>query len=216
MDAHPRRRKVMTRRVIAAGACATAAATLGAGTASASPDVTTTTTQMTARIIDDENGLLLFINKSRADLCTAARIAFEVELEAWFDGGLVGDPPVEPADSQQGVEEMVQTNRLVDSREIFTMDGKVPVEVWRLDGEDGGIDCTATDGAGAELFATGTMTFTSTRRSTDATVSGSTRVAGVVIDADAGRWNYDVRYLLKNRGGHDLYVQPVIRLVALG
>ena len=31
-----------------------------------------------------------------------------------------------------------------------------------------------------------------------------------------GRWNYEVKYLLKNSGGHDFRVQEVIRLVELG
>jgi hypothetical protein len=218
MAAHPspRPRHPVTRRVVTVGACAAAAATLGVGTASASPDVTTTTNHATARIVDEENGLLLFINKSRADLCTPERIAFEAELVVWFEGGLVGDPPVEPADSSQGVVEVGQTSRLVDGREILKSDDEVPVEVWRLDDEGGGIDCTATDGAGAELFAAGTMNYTTTRRITDSTVSGSIRVAGTVMDTVGGRWNYSVRYLLKNAGGHDLQVQPIIRLVELG
>lgn len=210
------RRHLVTRRVLAVGACATAAATLGVGTASASPDVTTTTTHATFRIGDGENGLLLFINKTRADLCTPERLAFEAELEVWFEGGLVGDPPEEPADSRQGVAEVTQTVRFVDSRGVFTLTGEVPVEVWRFDDEEGGVDCTATDGHGAELFASGTMGFTDTRRFTDETMSGSTSVAGIVTDTEGGRWNYDVRYLLKNTGGHDLYTQPVIRLVGLG
>jgi hypothetical protein len=50
----------------------------------------------------------------------------------------------------------------------------------------------------------------------ESSVSGSIRVAGTVTDTVGGRWNYDVRYLLKNTGGHDLYVQPIIRLVELG
>ena len=87
---------------------------------------------------------------------------------------------------------------------------------WRLDEEGGGIDCTATDGAGAGLFATGTMDFTLTRRFTDSIVSGDTRLAGTVTDTSGGRWLSDVRYKVKNTGGHDLYVQPNIRLVPLG
>ena len=218
MAAHPspRRRHLVIRRFVSVGACAAAAATLGVGTASATPDVTVTTTTATARIVDGEHGLLLFLNKSRADLCTPERIAFEEELEAWFEGGLVGDPPVEPADSHRGVAQIRQTVRVVDGRELLTRTGEVPVEVWRLDGEDGGIDCTATDGPEAELFASGTMDLTMTRRSTDATVSGSDHVAGTVTDTGGGRWNYEVKYLLKNSGGHDFRVQEVIRLVELG
>lgn len=210
------RRRRAGRRITAVGACAAAAATLGVGTAFAAPDTTTTTAYTAIRLVDEEHGLLLFANKSREDLCTPERIVYEGELQAWFDGGLVGDPPAEPEGTDVGEVGITETHRFVDSRELSSLTGPVPVEVWRLDEEGGGIDCTATDGAGAGLFATGTMDFTLTRRFTDSTVSGDTRLAGTVIDTSGGRWLSDVRYKVKNTGGHDLYVQPNIRLVPLG
>ncbi len=213
---HSTRRRRAGRRVVAVGACAAAATTVGIGTAAGAPDVTTTTSYAAVRLVDEEHGLLLFANKSRADLCTPERIVYEGDLQDWFDGGFVGDPPAEPEGTDVGEVGLTQRSRFVDSRELSSLSGPVPVEVWRLDEEGGGIDCTATDGAGAGLFATGTMDFTSTRRFTDSTVSGDTRLFGPVTDTSGGRWSYDVRYKLKNTGGHDLYVQPIIRLVPLG
>ena len=109
-----RRRRVARRLVAAGAAAAAAAATIGVGSAAASPDLTTTTTHETLRLVDEEHGILYFINKSRADLCTPERLAFEAELLAWFDGGAVGDPPAEPASSQQGVAEVQRSVRLVN------------------------------------------------------------------------------------------------------
>src|SRR6478609_9461950 len=145
-----------TARVVAVGAALTLAGTLGAGPASASPVVSTTVTHETFRLVDADHGILYFVNKSRADLCTPERLAFEAAFEAWLDGGAVGDPPVEPASSQQGVAAVQRTTRLVDGRTMFTFVGNdVPVEGWLLDGEEGGVDCTATDGPASTLFASG-------------------------------------------------------------
>ena len=65
----------------------------------------------TARIGDDKNGFITFVNKSRADLCTPERIAYEQAFLAWLDGGEQGDPPPEPASSQQGVKDVQFTQR---------------------------------------------------------------------------------------------------------
>ncbi len=117
-------------------------------------------THQTFRLGDGDNQLLVFANKSRAELCTPERIVYEDALEAWFEGGQVGEPPVEPADSSAGVEEVTVTTTSKPQRTTTTVEGDdLPVEVWRFDDEPGGIDCTATDGPGAERFATGTMDF---------------------------------------------------------
>lgn len=211
------RRHRVARRLVAAGAAvAAAAATIGVGPAAASPDLTTTTTHETLRLVDEEHGILYFINKSRADLCTPERLAFEAELLAWFDGGAVGDPPAEPASSQQGVAEVQRSVRLVNRRELVTIVGDdVPVEAWRLDSEEGGVDCTATDGPGAELFAAGPMDFTDQRHVSDPLLTGDTRVAGVILDPAGTRWNADVHYIVTLVNGQ-FSVKGGGRLVPLG
>ena len=111
---------------------------------------------------------------------------------------------------------MQHTSRLVNQREMLTIVGDdVPVEAWRLDGEEGGIDCTATDGAGAELFASGAMDFTSSRKVSDALLTGDTRVEGVITDPQGGRWRADVHYLVKLVNG-EFDVKGTGRLVPLG
>ena len=93
---------------------------------------------------------------------------FEAAFEAWLDGGAVGDPPAEPAASQQGVAEVRRTTRLVDGRAMLNIVGDdVPVEAWLLDGEEGGLDCTATDGPASRLFASGPMDFSDVRKVSD-------------------------------------------------
>ena len=85
MDSTTARRRRATRRAIrralAIGAGVTLAGALGAVPASATPDVSTTVTHETVRLVDAENGILYFVNLSRADLCTPERIAFEEALE---------------------------------------------------------------------------------------------------------------------------------------
>ena len=213
-----RRRQRLGRRAVAAVACATAAGALGVGTASASPTEDTTVTQQTLRIVDGDAGLLFFVNKSRADLCTPERLVFEADFEEWVAGGFQGDPPQEPAESQQGEADVVQTTRVVGDRELFTIVGDdVPVEIWRLDDEEGGIDCTATDGPGAELFASGPMDLRIVRRdASDNALTGDSRVSGVVLDEAGTRWNVDLRYLLTQAGNSGFSVRLVSRVVELG
>jgi len=205
-----------TARVVAVGAALTLTGALGAGPASASPDVTTTVTHQTLRLVDEDHGILYFVNKSRADLCTPERLVFEAAFEAWLDGGAVGDPPAEPASSQQGVAEMHRTTRFVDSRELLDVVGNhVPVEAWLLDNEEGGLDCTATDGPGAALFASGPMDFSDVRKTSDPLLTGSVDLAGTIVAPDGTRWNAGVHYIVKLVNGRFDAKGPT-RLVALG
>jgi len=209
-------RSTAARRLAAAGACAVAATTLGMAPASASPDVTTRTTHQTFRLVDEDHGLLYFVNKSRADLCTPERLAFEQAFQVWVDGGAVGNPPAEPAASQQGVAPVRETTRLVDGRQLVTAIGDaLPVEAWRLDDEGGGIDCTATDGPGAALFASGPMDLTNRRNVADPLFTGETTLAGVLVDPAGTRWNSAVHYLVKLVNGN-FSISDTNRLVRLG
>ena len=211
----PSRRRGLVRQVGAVGACTAVAATLGIGTASASPG-TTTVTHAAVRIVDDEHGLLLFVNKSRADLCTPERIAYEALIIEWFESGALGDPPPEPAGTTEGEAEVTLTTRMVGGRELTTLEGDdVPVEVWRLDGEEGGIDCTATDGPGAGLFASGPMDLTVRRNVSDAVQTGNLKAEGVVVAPEGTRWNISVSYLVTIAGEMES-LQGVTRLVELG
>lgn len=92
----------------------------------------------------------------------------------------------------------------------------LPVEVWSLDGEEGGIDCTATDGPGAELVLTGTMDFTSRRVQAATGFSNDVRLRGVLDGTDGQRYSYEVRYLFKQSAGNGSVFQPLVRLVPLG
>ncbi len=212
-SASPRPRTV---RVLAVGVGLTLAGALCAGPASASPDVTTTVTHDTFRLSDGDHGLLYFVNKSRADLCTPERLVFEAAFEAWLDGGAVGDPPAEPAASQQGVAEVRRTTRLVDGRAMLNIVGDdVPVEAWLLDGEEGGIDCTATDGPASRLFASGPMDFSDVRKVSDPNQTGSVTLTGVIVDPGGARWNAGVHYVITFVNGR-FEVKGTNRLVPLG
>ena len=210
------KRTTRTGRALAVGVGVVLAGGLGAGAASASPDVTTTTTHDTVRLSDAEHGLLYFVNKSRADLCTPERLVFEAAFEEWLNNGAVGDPPPEPTSSREGVTELHVTTRLVDGRTLLTTVGNdVPVEAWRFDGEEGGIDCTATDGPKAELFASGSMDFSNSRHLSEPLVTGSVKLSGIVTDPTGGRWNASVQYLIKLIHG-EFDVKGQSRLVPLG
>ena len=149
----------------------------------------------TARLGDEQHDFLIFVNKSRADLCTPERYAFEQEFQAWLDGGQQGDPPPEPASSQQGVKDVQFIQRITPSATTFSIDGPdLPVEVWKLEDNPDGIDCSATDGPGAELFATGTMTWRSVRVMTTVNSRGTLSVEGRIVGTDGQAYNYLVRY----------------------
>jgi hypothetical protein len=209
-------RRSVARRAAAVGACTLVASALGLATASAAPDTTTTVTHLTLRLVDDEQGVLYFVNKARADLCTPDRLAFEAELQAWFDGGAVGDPPAEPASSQEGVAEMTSTVRTIGDHETLqVVADSVPVEVWRLDDEGTGVDCTATDGPGAELVASGPMRFTLQRNATWSVLTGPISLSGVVTTPDGARLNVGIAYLVVGAGPR-FDVHGVSRWVDLG
>jgi hypothetical protein len=210
------RRTRSPRRAAAVATCTLVAVVSATGVASAAPVVDEEVRQSTFRL-DGDNGLLIFANKSRADLCTDERLAFEADLEEWLNNGAVGDPPEQPASSNEGVEDVTFTTRQVDARTITTVDGPgLPVEVWRLDGEEGGIDCTATDGTGAGLFATGTMDFTSRQVQAATGFSNDVRLRGMVEGTDGVTYSYEVRYVFKDSAGQGSVFQPLTRLVPLG
>lgn len=159
-------------------------------------------THQTFRLGDGDNGLLVFANKSRADLCTPERIVFEDAFEAWLDGGQVGEPPAEPADSSMGSAKVVWTTVERNRRTDTTAVGRnLPVEVWRLDDEEGGIDCTATDGPGAERFATGRMDYLVKSVESSSAFRSDIRLDGVVRDEQGSRWNYVIRYITRGDDG---------------
>jgi hypothetical protein len=163
-------------------------------------------------VADDRHDFLIFLNKSRADLCTPERVAFERALLAWFDDP-VGDPPPEPASSQRGVRPVRFTERTKGGTEIFTHVGRrLPVEVWRLEDDVDGVDCTATDGPGASRFATGTMDWTGRTRTDGAGVSRLTRVEGRVVATDGTRYRYLVQYRFVDDGSGQPELTDTIRL----
>jgi hypothetical protein len=168
----------------------------------------------TVRIGDDQHGYLIFVNKSRADLCTPERIAYEQAFLAWLDGGEQGDPPPEPASSQQGAKEVQFTQRTAPAATTFAIEGPdLPVEVWKQEDDPDGLDCTATDGPGAALFATGAMTWRSLRVATDASFQANDSIEGQVVGTDAQAYHYLVRYLISQRDGGEPSVRSVIQLV---
>lgn len=185
-----------------AGMAAPAAADPG----SASQVVTTVDVRpATARVGDDENGFITFVNKSRADLCTPERIAYEQAFLAWLDGGEQGDPPPEPPSSQQGVKDVQFTQRTAPAATTFAIEGAdLPVEVWKLEDDPDGLDCTATDGPGAALFATGAMTWRAITIVTDADVQANQSIEGQVVGTDGQTYRYSVRFLFGEHQGHSV------------
>jgi hypothetical protein len=179
-------------------------------------DTTVTVRPATARLSDGDNNLLVFINKSRASLCTDERIAYEQAFIAWLDGGQQGDPPTEPASSQQGVKPVRFTQRVDRDVTTFSVDGpNLPVEVWRQEDDPDGIDCTATDGPGAGLFATGTMTWRVRAVTALHFQSSDTSLQGCIRNTDGQSYQYTIRYLFSQRDGHDPSFRAIIHLVPI-
>lgn len=171
-------------------------------------------THQTFRLGDGDNDMVVFVNKSRADLCTPERIVFEKALVAWWDGGEVGEPPVEPADSRVGSAKVVRTTIEHNQRTETTFVGDdLPVEVWRADDEGGGIDCIATDGPGGERFATGRLDYRATFVESPSAFRSDIRLGGVVRDEQSARWNYSIRYITKVDNGELTSFTSQIKLV---
>ena len=98
----------------------------------------------------------------------------------------------------------------------FSIDGpSLPVEVWRQEEQPDGIDCTATDGPGAGLFATGTMTWRLRAVTAPHVQSSDTSLQGSIRDTGGRSYEYSIRYLFSQRDGHDPSFQAIIRLVPI-
>jgi len=176
-------------------------------------DTTVTVRPATARLGDGDHNLLVFINKSRASLCTDERIAYEQAFIAWLDGGQQGDPPTEPASSQQGVNPVRFTQHVEDGVTTSSVDGpNLPVEVWRPEDNPDGIDCTATDGPGAALLATGTMTWHVRSVTAPHLQASDTSLQGYILGTDSRTYRYTIRYLFSQRDGHDPSFKAIIHL----
>ena len=167
----------------------------------------------TLRIAEDENRLIVFVNKSRADLCTPERIIFENAFQEWVNSGQETDPPIEPAASNEGVKPVRFTQRVAGQLMIGTVNGpNLPVEVWHLEDSVDGIDCTATDGPGAGLFATGAMTWRGHNVNGPRLTVSDVSVDGKIRATDGQRYHYLVRYQFRQFGNADGVITPTIRL----
>ena len=114
--------------------------------------------------VEDVQGLILFVNSTREDFCTAEMVAWEEDFLAWLEGGEVGDPPENPG--YDGIETVTATRMPVGQHNAWIKwSATVPVELWSFDegvfpDAIGVGPCTDSDEEG-ELVATGTGTWTS-------------------------------------------------------
>src|SRR6478672_4806903 len=102
---------------------ATALPAAGAPARQVAANVVTDVRPATLRLAEERNGLIVFVNKSRADLCTPERFAYEAAFLQWLDSGQQGDPPTEPAASNQGVEPVRFTDSTVGSINVQSANG---------------------------------------------------------------------------------------------
>ena len=207
------RAALVTCVLVAAPTTAAAAAPLAAAT---SPSITTEVRPLTTQFGDSENNFTIFLNKSRAELCTPEQFAFERVLLEWLNSDRQTAPPPEPDASRQGVEPVRITTLKIGQSTTLKFDGRnLPVEVWRIEDDEDGLACGGTDGAGAGLFGTGTMTLRALNIDSPRLLFDDFSVEGRITDPDGQRYTYLVRYEFRRFLGHETFT-PTIRLEPIG
>lgn len=108
--------------------------------------------------IDEDLGLILFVNSTREDYCTDEMVDWENAYLAWIEGGHVGEEPSYPG--YEGMETVTATRMPVGTHNAWARwSATVPVELWTFDegvfpDAIGVGPCTDSDEEG-ELVATG-------------------------------------------------------------
>jgi hypothetical protein len=154
---------------------------------------------------DFENGVVVFVNSSRATYCTDEVVAFEETLVAFFNGE--GPPPEEPPIPESptgfplGLEPItVQLKETRQGAQVFHVNEEdLYIEIWEIDNDPGFVGpCLDTDGTEAAL-ASGTTTYQ--RQDNDLFGSGTRGNSfgdrgQAVLD---GGGSYEWRFHLNNR-----------------
>ena len=160
---------------------------------------------------------MIFLNKSRAELCTPEQFDVERVLLEWLNSNQQTDPPAEPDASRQGVKPVRITTLEIGQSTTLKFDGRnLPVEVWQKEDDDvDGLACSATDGTGAGLFGTGTMTFRGLNIESPQFLFDNLSLEGRITDPAGQRYHYLVRYEFRQFHGHETFT-PTIRLEPIG
>jgi len=116
----------------------------------------------TVQHLDQENGLVAFMNLGRSAYCTADVVQWEEDILAWLQGGMVGAPPAEPA-FPDGLKPISVQTKVTGKGAIVASakESGLDIEPWRLDPPASRPligPCTDTDDANS-LFASGTGSF---------------------------------------------------------
>ncbi len=155
-------------RFVSAGSVL-AAFTLGIGvllpttTAQAATPAETIEVGPSIQAIDDDQGLLLFVNSTRADYCTPTMVAWEEAVLAWLETDMSTEPP--PYPGYDSLETFSATRMPVGRHNAWSRwSAQVTVELWEFDegvfpDHLGAGPCTDSDEATGP-FATGIGTWT--------------------------------------------------------
>jgi hypothetical protein len=128
---------------------------------------------------DLENGLAVFVNTTRKDLCD------------WVEAGAVGPPPgVVPIS--------IQIKETAKGAVVVSAHGVVPIEVWRLDDDVPPLvgACEDTDGQ-AGLLAMGTARIGFTDNDAGVSLTRTNSFGGrlqATLTADGDTWRYTHTY----------------------
>lgn len=114
----------------------------------------------TIQYLDQQNGLVMFMNTTRAQYCTQAVVDFENAIADWIDDGMVDPFPPEPT-FPDGIKD-ISTQSKVTGKGAIVGQAKgsgLVAELWDLEDNPPLIGpCTDTDD-GEGLFADGTGSF---------------------------------------------------------
>jgi hypothetical protein len=149
--------------------------------------------------VDFDNGVILFLNTTRDDYCTADMVTWEEDVLAWLAGGEIGPFPEQPA--KEGLEPVrLSFNDVANGTIVHNLLGRnLPIELWSFDdglfpGQIGVGPCTDSDEEG-ELVASGTSSWRYQDNDLEAPSGARTNAfhdtgEATLTSPDGQRWTY--------------------------
>jgi hypothetical protein len=176
--------------------------------------------------VDFDNGLILFVNTTRADFCTDEMVQWENDVLDWIDGGEVGPFPEFPETA--GLDPLAAAaNVVAGDAVVFSLAGRdLAIELWSFDAgvfpdAIGVGPCTDSD-EGGELIASGTTSWRYHDNDLQAPTGFRTNAfhdsgQGALTSPDGARWTYTFSFRRTVRAdGTEVVWDESYRLVPRG
>jgi hypothetical protein len=192
-----------------------AALLLAFGVPAAAAPPTKSAENFTLFLPDEERRLVIFLNTTRAEYCTAGVVAWEeavaqwtIDYEAWLEGGEVGPEPPFPDEPVGGFPEgndpiLTQIKETGQGALVRHQRAKgLVAEIWPMVEDASGVGpCTDTDAGDTPLVGTGRYHGNDNDLFASGTRGNAYGDRGTITgqDADGNRFTYSWRFHVNSR-----------------